>query len=189
MSLNGNTIPRGYPEALLKAMRRRMTNPVRLVHAYKGESDVRTQYCMTPHKYGSVLTMRRAEAILLIAVLLALPIALLGSGSPNGMCDGYCCLPHGHHMARIQMPTHSIGEEKASGGMACHRGALGHFSECSMKSNSRGMDYTILAPLPPTNLSASSALVLPVISRQVSLAIMQDSIPGFHSAPFEPPRA
>jgi hypothetical protein len=137
----------------------------------------------------SLLPMKRAEAILLIAVLLVLPLTLLGSGSSNGMCDGFCCLPHGHHMAQMQMPDHSMGEEKAADGMACHRDALGHFSNCMMKSGSREMDYTILAPLPPTNLSSSASLVLPVVSRRVSVPIMRDSPPGFLSTPFEPPRA
>lgn len=133
--------------------------------------------------------MRRAEAILLITVLLALPLALLGNGSYNGMCNNYCCLPHGHHMAQMQMPNHSMGEEKPSEGMACHRGDLGTFSNCSMKSNSREMDYTILAPLPPTNMSASAVLVLPVISRQALVAITQTANSGFLLIPFEPPRA
>lgn len=126
---------------------------------------------------------------MLIAALLALPLALLGSGSSNGMCDGFCCLPHGHHMAQMQMPNHSIAEEKPAEGMSCHRDALGHFSNCMMKSGSREMDYTILAPLPPTNLPSSASLVLPVVSRQVSVVISQDLAPGFLSAPFNPPRA
>jgi hypothetical protein len=145
---------------------------------------------MEPRKYGSVITMRRAEAIFLIAVLLALPLTLLvGGSSASGMCDGYCCLPHGHHMAQMQMANHSMGEGKSSEGMSCHRGAAVHLMDCTMKSNSRGMDYTILAPVPPTNMSASAAPVLPVVSRQVSIAISQESNSGFLSAPFEPPRA
>lgn len=162
-------------------------NPFRPERAYKGCSSLRTASCMAPIKYDSVMMMRRAEAIFVIAVLLALPLTLLGNGSSNGMCDNYCCLPHGHHMAQMQMPI--MGEEKPSEGMACHRGALGTFSNCSMKSNSRGMDYTILAPLPPTNMYASAVLVLPVISRQALVAISQAPNSGFLLIPFEPPRA
>jgi len=135
------------------------------------------------------MMMRRAEAILLIAVLLALPLTLLGNGASNGMCDNYCCLRHGHHnMAQMQMPNHSIGEEKPIEEMACHRGALGHFSECSMKSNSRGMDFTILAPLPPTNMASSMGLVMPVLSRHAPVVFSQAPNSGFLSIPFEPPR-
>jgi hypothetical protein len=144
---------------------------------------------MAPAKYDSVMTMRRVEAILLIAALLALPLALLGSGSSNGMCDNYCCLLHGHHMAQTQIPNYSMDEEKPGEGMACHRGALGVFSNCSMKSNSHEMDYTILAPLPPTNLSSTATLVLPVVSRQISVVSSQSPNSGFISIPFEPPRA
>jgi hypothetical protein len=134
--------------------------------------------------------MRRAETIFLIAVLLALPLALLaGGGSANGMCDGYCCLPHGHYIAPMQMPNHSMGEEKPSEGMACHRGALGHFSDCSMNSNSSGTDYSILAPLAPTNLSSAAIHLLPVTSRRASAELSQDTISAYLSAPFEPPRA
>jgi hypothetical protein len=134
--------------------------------------------------------MRRAEAIFLIALLLALPLALLtGGGSAPSMCDAYCCLPHAHHSAQMQQPSHQMGNDKSSEEMSCHRGAAGHFLDCSMKSNSRGMDYSILTPLAPTNLSSSAALLLLLASRRVFVEFSQDTASGYLSAPFEPPRA
>lgn len=126
----------------------------------------------------------------MIAALLALPLALLADGgSAAAMCNGYCCLPHGGHAAQMQMANGAMSEEKTDEGMACHRGALGHFLDCSMKSSSRGTDYSILAPLPPTNLSSATALLLALVSGRATCEIVQDAMAGFSSAPLEPPRA
>jgi hypothetical protein len=132
------------------------------------------------------MKMRRAEVIFAIVVLLGLPLTLLAGIGANGMsmCDRACCLPHARHAAQVR----TLSEEKTTEGMSCHHGEAGDFLNCTMKSNSRGVDYTILAPLPPTNLSSSATLVLPVASRRVAFHISQDSNSGFLSAPFEPPR-
>jgi hypothetical protein len=142
-------------------------------------------------KYGSVITMQRFQAIFLIALMLALPLALLADARSGamGMCDGYCCLPHGHHAAQMPQVNQRTSEEKPADGMSCHHGAATHPLNCTMKSNNHGMDYSILAPLAPTNLSSRVKLLTPVAARRAFVEISQQASSGYLSAPFEPPRA
>ena len=135
--------------------------------------------------------MQRFQAIFVIALMLALPLALLTDARSGamGMCDGYCCLPHGHHAAQMPQASQRAGQEKPAEGMSCHHGEATHPLNCTMKSNSHAMDYGVLAPLAPTNLSSLVKLAKPVDSRDAPIEISRQAASGHLSAPFEPPRA
>jgi hypothetical protein len=133
--------------------------------------------------------MRRAESIFLIALLLALPLAMLTDGDASSMaCNGYCCLPHSGHAMHMGQQASQIGGEKPSEGMSCHHGAAGILFNCGMKSDSRGSRYALFAPLPPAQLSATATLLQPVASRRSPLTFSQVASSGYLSARFEPPR-
>jgi hypothetical protein len=134
--------------------------------------------------------MRRAETVFLIVVLLALPLALLADGgSTVGVCSGYCCLTHAPHSAPAHHSNIQMGEEKSGEGMSCHHGDMDRLLDCSMKSDGRGMDYTVLAPLAPAQTSSSARLTTPVISRGSPQPAIVAPESGFLANPFQPPRA
>jgi|HubBroStandDraft_6_1064221.scaffolds.fasta_scaffold54402_2 hypothetical protein len=134
--------------------------------------------------------MRRAGSIFLIAVLLALPLAMLTDGDPGSMaCNGFCCLPHSGHAMHMDQQASQMGGEKPGEGMSCHHAAAGILFNCGMKSDSRGSHYALFAPLPPAHLSAATALLQPVASRRAPLAFSQVASSGYLSPRFEPPRA
>jgi hypothetical protein len=129
--------------------------------------------------------MQRAQAILLVIVLFATPLALLARASSGlgSACNNLCCLRHGAHAG------HASESEESGSGMTCHHGEAGHAMFCSMKAGHHLMDFGFLAPLAPTAPSSSVILVLPVPAR-TAIAQSLDSLPaGFFSAPFEPPRS
>src|ERR1700729_2166523 len=102
------------------------------------------------------LTMRRAQAILVIVALLATPLALLARSAAGSMsgCAGMCCPAHGAHAARVL-------HEK----MLCHQGELGHVFECAMTSGHHGVDYGLIVTVAPTAPSAIASVGIPDISR------------------------
>ena len=135
--------------------------------------------------------MQRFQAIFVIALMLALPLALLTDARSGGMgmCDGYCCLPHGHHATQMPQANRQAGQEKPAEEMSCHHGGSNHPLNCMMKSNNHAMNYGILAPLGPTNLSSRVKLLMPVAARRAFVEVSQKASTGYLSAPFQPPRA
>jgi hypothetical protein len=132
--------------------------------------------------------MRRAQAILVIVVLLATPLALLARASDSGMadCNGMCCLPHGgHHHSPAQAPS----QQPPKDDMDCHHGAAGHMMECSMSSGQH-MDYGLVAPFPPAQTSALASLDQPKMSRFTNSQFRGGHLAaGFLAGPFQPPRS
>ena len=113
--------------------------------------------------------MRRAQAIIVVLALLALPLAPLAWGmtcDSNAQPMMYCPMHYGHS---------SFGKQ-----MLC---------QCQGKAPQRTLDFTMAAPIP---LAATSALVeiVPPGGERYGLAVLSQTIaPGFLSAPFDPPRA
>jgi hypothetical protein len=126
-----------------------------------------------------LLTMRRAQAILVIVALLATPLALLARSAAGSMsgCAGMCCPTHGSHAARVL-------HEK----MLCHHGELGHVLECTMTSGHHGVDYGLIVPVAPTAPSAIASVGIPDLSRAVTAQLHEAAASGFLSTPFQPPR-
>jgi len=127
--------------------------------------------------------MQRANAILLVLVLFATPLALLARASSGlgSACNNLCCLRHGSHAGHAP--------ESQESRMDCHHGQADHAMFCSMKAGHRPMDFGFFAPLAPTAPSASVILVLPVPAR-TAIAQSIDSFPaGFFSPSLEPPRS
>ena len=129
------------------------------------------------------LAMQRAQAILLVLVLFATPLALLARASfgLGSACNNLCCLRHGAHAGHA-----SDSKESA---MSCHHGEAGHLMFCSMKAGHHLMDFGFLAPLAPTAPSSLVGLVLPVPARNAIAQSMDPLASGFFAAPFEPPRS
>jgi hypothetical protein len=103
--------------------------------------------------------MQRAQAILLVLVLFATPLALLARASfgLGSACNNLCCLRHGSHAG------HAPESQESS--MDCHHGQAGHAMFCSMKAGHQLVDFGFLAPLAPTTLSSSVSLLLPIPAR------------------------
>jgi hypothetical protein len=113
--------------------------------------------------------MRRLQAILAMAALLALPLAPLAWGMACESARGpmLCCPMQGSH-------SHP-GKP-----MLCH---------CAGKSQKQMPDVGLIAPIPPATPAAFARLIAPENSRRACSSPLQSSAPGFFSAPFEPPRA
>jgi len=113
--------------------------------------------------------MRRAQVFLVIAALLATPLALLARAEAcnSAACTMMCCLPHGAHSHPGQP-------------MACH---------CPSKSGKHLPEFGLIAPIAPTAPEAFATVAAPASSRTAvplsSLSLTQ----GFSAAPFNPPRA
>src|ERR1700739_2950914 len=125
--------------------------------------------------------MQRAQAILLVIVLFATPLALLARASSGlgSACTSLCCLRHGPH----------AGHGPRADRMDCRHGEAGHAMLCSMKAGHQLMDLGFLAPLAPTTPSSSINLVLPIPNRAKTSHLDAIAYSGFPSAPFEPPRS
>jgi hypothetical protein len=120
--------------------------------------------------------MRRAKAILVIAALLAAPLALLARGVNAGAseCNSMCCLPHGHHAAQHK-------------DMECQHGSTGHAFECTMNSGHHP-DYGLIAPIAPAVPSAIAFLAIPDAGRDTLAQFGEISPIGLLSVPLRPPR-
>jgi hypothetical protein len=125
--------------------------------------------------------MRRAQAILVILTLASLPLILLGQTSDAPACNGMCCIRHSMHSGS--------SARTSSEGMFCHHGAAAHIFQCGMHSSQHGDDRALLAPLPPTILSAATALPRPLPTRDSRAGSSQAPTSGFLPLPFEPPRS
>jgi hypothetical protein len=113
--------------------------------------------------------MRRAQAILVIVALLAIPLAPIAWGmaceaSPSLMM---CCLPHGSHSLQGKP-------------MACH---------CPMNSGKHVPDVGLIAPIPLATAAERAKIIAPEDARRILFAFSQSAASGFLPAPFEPPRA
>lgn len=126
--------------------------------------------------------MRRAQAILVVLSLAAMPLVMLAHTSQPSGCDMMCCVRH-----RAHSPGSATGVESQE--MSCHRGALGHMFGCGMKSNPHGLDFGALAPIGPTRLSSLMNLRPPSIFRSAVARAQQNAPLGFLPKFFEPPRA
>jgi len=129
---------------------------------------------------------RRVQALLLVVALFAAPLALLARASMliGGACNNLCCLPHGSHAG-----VHSDSQDSEEKGMACHHGSDGHAMSCFMRAGHHPLDYGLLAPFPPTTISAFISAPVPVPSRSTLAGTSQPLLSGFTSAPFQPPRS
>jgi len=125
--------------------------------------------------------------MLVILALLAAPLALLARGMAGDMpgCTRACCLVRGPHSSHMPQPmTDSDGR-----GMSCHHDEVKPGCFCLMRSHRPQMDFGFLAPIAPTHVSAKVRITGPEFS-SASLAQRADiPLPGFLSAPFEPPRS
>lgn len=116
--------------------------------------------------------MRRAPAILVVAALLAIPLAMLARSGPCEQTRCLCCLMHGsqaQHGKALQC-SHCRGQKKCGIG-------------------SQLPDYGLIAPIAPTSPATQFVIAGPATVRLLIHLYSQEAIPGFDSEPFEPPRA
>jgi hypothetical protein len=113
--------------------------------------------------------MRRTQAILVIAALLALPLAPMawGMACEASSAPMMCCLPHTAHV-QPGKPT------------LCH---------CAGNTEKQRPDAGLVAPIPLATPSARARIITPDDSRRTFSRFSQSTAFGFRSAPFEPPRA
>ena len=113
--------------------------------------------------------MRRVHAILIVLALLALPLAPLawGMACESASVPMLCCMLH---------TTHSPSGKP----MLCH---------CTGKSQKTAPDTGLIAPIPPGTAAAHVEISAPQDARDHFHAFSESTIPGYFSAPFEPPRA
>lgn len=116
--------------------------------------------------------MRRAEAIVVIVALLAVPLALLARGFSCDQKQCMCCAMHG---AKTQHGK----------GMSCSHCAG---QKCAMDSAHSRMDYGFIAPMAPTAPAARVVLAAPEITRQAFVLYVPAVPAGFVGVPFQPPR-
>jgi hypothetical protein len=127
---------------------------------------------------ASVLSMRRAHALLVILALLATPMALLArSDCDQAACDCMC-----------NLVNRSIAAQARRGPTLCGQ-AAGSLHQCAMNTKHHPPDYglnALMAPTAPLPIAAfaASAVTAPVFAPQ-----MLSTPSGFFTAPFEPPRS
>jgi hypothetical protein len=116
--------------------------------------------------------MRRAEAIVVIVALLAIPLALLARRGSCEQAQCMCCLLHG-------------AEAQHGKGMSCSHCAG---QKCAMNSGHSRTDYGLIAPMAPTAPAARVVLAVPEITRR-AFVLQAPAVPaGFLGVPFQPPR-
>jgi hypothetical protein len=113
--------------------------------------------------------MRRAQAILVVLTLLALPLAPLawGFSCEASSIPAFYCPMHAAHSASGKP-------------MIC---------QCPGQSQQRTPDFTLVAPIPPSTVAARIEIAAPQTARDKFFALSQTKVSGFRSVPFEPPRA
>jgi hypothetical protein len=113
--------------------------------------------------------VRRAQAIVVVLTLLALPLAPLAwsASCEATVSPAMCCLMHKMHTASGKP-------------VIC---------QCPGRSPQPTVEFTMLAPIPPGTASARTEIAAPQNTRLDLVALSQPTISGFRSAPFEPPRA
>lgn len=121
--------------------------------------------------YDTMMPMRRAQAILVVVALLAIPLAMLARSGPCEQTQCMCCLMHGskaQHGKAMQC-SHCSGQKKCGIG-------------------SQLPDYGLIAPMAPTTPAPQTALAALAVSRRVLVNYAPGLPTGFSSEPFEPPR-
>jgi hypothetical protein len=131
----------------------------------------------------TVISMRRAQSILVVVALLATPLALLSRvySDASADCGQFCCLPHASHLAQVH--------EGMPESMACQHGTAGHMLICSMKSGHHHVDYGLNSPVDPTSVSSLIQIAPPVATRRDFASQANSTAFGLRPAPFEPPRS
>jgi hypothetical protein len=120
---------------------------------------------------GRVMAMRRAQAILVVLALVALPASLLARSGSCAPIQCACCLIH---ISAAQHGKHTS-----------HSHCTGQ-TECGMTS---GADYALIAPIAPAIPGALAVVAAPSSERQPVRSDSPLPTQGFVSALFEPPRA
>jgi hypothetical protein len=112
--------------------------------------------------------MRRAQAIIVIVAVLALPLAPLawGMACESASVPMMCCLLH---------TTHSPSGKP----MQCH---------CTGKSEKPATDVVLVAPIPPGAAEARIEMVSPQDARATFFVFSASTASGYSSILFEPPR-
>jgi hypothetical protein len=134
--------------------------------------------------------MRRAQAILVILVLLSAPLSLLATsnGSDMAACDGMCCMPH--HGAHHSGTPHPPPQKHSHDGDACEHRSSGDLPKCTIGCERAPADYSIVSPINPTkpsSLASISRFDAPQFAKLKSP--VTNVTAGFQFAPFQPPRA
>lgn len=119
--------------------------------------------------------MRRVEAIFVIVAFLAAPIALLARGV---FCDPAEC-------KCMTVCAHPMSQSKPMCGMTQHSAA----PMCGTHQGHHALDYGFIAPFAPAVPLPHAALAVPVGFREFAPQLMQLSVDGIYSVPFEPPRS
>lgn len=141
----------------------------------------------TGKKRDRLPAVKRAQAIVVILALLAVPAMLLADvwTDCSHECSRMCCLRHRQPAA----PTQPEDIKRASDEEpTCHHRAAGHMMQCQMKMNHSGVFSSSVAPIPPTLLSASARVAAPGVQSEILSRYLRTVLPGFSSPPFEPPR-
>lgn len=123
--------------------------------------------------------MRRAQAILVLLALAALPLVPLVQASQmqGCACTRACCMRQRADSA----------SNRAQGKNYCPRPSAHRLCDCGMMS--RTTVSFALAPIPPTVMSPLAVLAAPSVSLAANQQLSQHSIFGFSREVFEPPRA
>ncbi|HEV2297092.1 MAG TPA: hypothetical protein VGR72_01075 [Candidatus Acidoferrales bacterium] len=121
---------------------------------------------------------QRFQALGLVLALLALPLAVLAgvyACAPQSSVM-LCCPAHrGHSMNRMHM--NGNGSDSGS-------------SLCAVKCNSQSSpEFSLIAPLPPTQLSSIPELPAPDSTEAVRRAHSPHVYAGYLLLPFRPPRS
>jgi hypothetical protein len=134
--------------------------------------------------------MRRAQAILVIIVLLTAPLSLLAASSSSDMpsCDGMCCLPHhGPHNSGAQRP---VPQKHNRDGEACEHGSAGNVPKCMVGCGHAQDDFSFVAPTNPTKPSSVASLSRFDAPQSAALPLLRQRLAeGCLAVPFQPPRA
>lgn len=121
---------------------------------------------------------RRIQSFVLALTLLALPLAVIAGAyacAPQE-CSRLCCAAHrGHSMNGMHM--NCDGSSRSA-------------SLCIVKCNSQlSPDFSLIAPLPPTQLSSAVNLPVPELAAAAWPSNSPGISAGFSHLPFQPPRS
>ncbi|HEX5424493.1 MAG TPA: hypothetical protein VFW94_13170 [Candidatus Acidoferrales bacterium] len=122
--------------------------------------------------------MRRAQAILVLLALAALPLVPLVQAS---QMDGCTCT-----LACCMRQRADSASNRAQGKNYCQRQGVDHVCDCGMMSRT-ALEF-VLAPIPPALMLPLAVLAPPSVSLAANQQLSQHSIFGFSREVFEPPR-
>jgi hypothetical protein len=134
--------------------------------------------------------MRRAQALLVVIVLLTAPLSLLARSTSTDMpeCGGMCCLPH--HGAHNSGSPHPAPQTHDLDGESCDHGSTGNMPKCTIGCSHAPTDYGFVSPITPTKPSSLASLSRFDSSQFAKLPSRTPNVVvGFLWAPFQPPRA